>query len=186
MGLPTEESVKIALRTQQILSEETGVPEVVDPLAGSVHVEYLTDQIRDSALQCINEILDKGAMSGIERGDQQRAIHDSAWAQLSDIESGERRIVGVNHATDDSEVFDAGQVLNPENVKNQIVRLKSHRNNRDESRVQSQLKILTNACESDGDLFPHILDAVKSGATVGETMDAMKSVFGTWRAPSGI
>ena len=83
-------------------------------------------------------------------------------------------------------MFDAGQVLNPENVKNQIVRLKSHRNNRDESRVQSQLKILTNACESDGDLFPHILDAVKSGATVGETMDAMKSVFGTWRAPSGI
>ena len=187
LGLPTEESVKIALRTQQILSEETGVPEVVDPLAGSVHVEYLTDQIRDSALQCINEILDKGgAMSGIERGDQQRAIHDSAWAQLSDIESGERRIVGVNHATDDSEVFDAGQVLNPENVKNQIVRLQSHRNNRDESKVQSQLKILTNACESDGDLFPHILDAVKSGATVGETMDAMKTVFGTWRAPSGI
>ena len=128
LGLPTEESVKIALRTQQILSEETGVPEVVDPLSGSVHVEYLTKQIRDKASSKIDEIIKNGgAMNGIERGFQQRAIHDSAWLQLSDIESGNRKIIGVNHAIDNSEIMDAGQVLNPENVKNQIERLKSHR-----------------------------------------------------------
>jgi len=187
LGLPTEESVKIALRTQQILSEETGVPEVVDPLSGSVHVEYLTKQIRDKASTKIDEIIKNGgAMNGIERGFQQRAIHDSAWSQLSDIESGSRKIVGVNHAIDNSEIKDAGQVLNPENVKNQIERLKSHRTSRNENNVKNSLNELTIACDSNGQLFPHILNAVKSGATVGEVMNAMKSVFGTWRAPSGI
>ena len=187
LGLPTEESVKIALRTQQILSEETGVPEVVDPLSGSVHVEYLTDQIREQASLKIDEILNNGgAMSGIERGYQQRAIHDSAWSQLSEIESAERKIIGVNHATDNSEIKDAGQVLNPENVKNQLQRLKEHRSSRNEEEVEQSLKQLTNACDSDEQLFPHILNAVKVGATVGEVMNAMKTVFGTWRAPSGI
>ncbi|MEC9118747.1 MAG: methylmalonyl-CoA mutase family protein, partial [Candidatus Thermoplasmatota archaeon] len=187
LGLPTEESVKIALRTQQILSEETGVPEVVDPLSGSVHVEYLTKQIRERASSKINEIIDNGgAMNGIERGFQQRAIHDSAWLQLSDIESGSRKIIGVNHAMDNSEIIDAGQVLNPENVKNQIQRLKSHRSSRNENDVKNCLDELTIACNSNDQLFPHILNAVKSGATVGEVMNAMKSVFGTWRAPSGI
>ncbi|MED5375863.1 MAG: methylmalonyl-CoA mutase family protein [Candidatus Thermoplasmatota archaeon] len=187
LGLPTEESVKIALRTQQILSEETGVPEVVDPLSGSVHVEYLTKQIRERAASKINEIIDNGgAMNGIERGFQQRAIHDSAWLQLSDIESGSRKIIGVNHAMDNSEIIDAGQILNPENVKNQIQRLKSHRSSRNENDVKNCLDELTIACNSNDQLFPHILNAVKSGATVGEVMNAMKSVFGTWRAPSGI
>ena len=187
LGLPTEESVKIALRTQQILSEETGVPEVVDPLSGSVHVEYLTKQIREKASSKINEIIDNGgAMNGIERGFQQRAIHDSAWLQLSDIESGSRKIIGVNHAMDNSEIMDAGQILNPENVKNQIQRLKSHRSSRNENDVKKCLDELTIACNSNDQLFPHILNAVKSGATVGEVMNAMKSVFGTWRAPSGI
>lgn len=187
LGLPTEESVKIALRTQQILSEETGVPEVVDPLSGSVHVEYLTKQIRERASSKINEIIDNGgAMNGIERGFQQRAIHDSAWLQLSDIESGSRKIIGVNHAIDNSEIMDAGQVLNPENVKRQIQRLKSHRASRNEDDVKICLDELTIACNSNDQLFPHILNAVKSGATVGEVMNAMKSVFGTWRAPSGI
>ncbi|MEC8384596.1 MAG: methylmalonyl-CoA mutase family protein [Candidatus Thermoplasmatota archaeon] len=187
LGLPTEESVKIALRTQQILSEETGVPEVVDPLSGSVHVEYLTKQIRERASSKINEIIDNGgAMNGIERGFQQRAIHDSAWLQLSDIESGSRKIIGVNHAMDNSEIIDAGQILNPENVKNQIQRLKSHRSSRNENDVKNCLDELTIACNSNDQLFPHILNAVKSGATVGEVMNAMKSVFGTWRAPSGI
>ena len=187
LGLPTEDSVKIALRTQQIISEETGVPEVVDPLSGSVHIEYLTGQIRDQASKKIDEILQNGgAMAGIERGYQQRAIHDSAWTQLSDIESGERKIIGVNHATDNSEIIDAGQKLNPENVKNQIERLKLHRMSRNEDDVNDCLKKLTIACDSDGQLFPHILNAVKCGATVGEIMNAMKSIFGTWRAPSGI
>ena len=187
LGLPTEESVKIALRTQQILSEETGVPEVVDPLSGSVHVEYLTKQIRDKASSKIDEIIKNGgAMNGIERGFQQRAIHDSAWLQLSDIESGNRKIIGVNHAIDNSEIMDAGQVLNPENVKNQIERLKSHRSSRNENDVKNSLHELSIACNSNDQLFPHILNAVKSGATVGEVMNTMKSVFGTWRAPSGI
>ena len=187
LGLPTEESVKIALRTQQILSEETGVPEVVDPLSGSVHVEFLTKQIRDTASTKIDEIIKNGgAMNAIERGFQQRAIHDSAWSQLSDIESGNRKIIGVNHAVDNSQIEDAGQVLDPENVKNQIQRLKSHRSSRNENDVTKFLNELTISCDSNDQLFPHILNAVKAGATVGEVMNAMKSVFGTWRAPSGI
>ena len=99
LGLPTEDSVTIALRTQQILSEETGVPEVVDPLAGSVHIEYLTEQIVRGAREKIEAILNSGgAMEAIKRGEQQRSIHESAWSQLTEIESNQRRIIGVNHA----------------------------------------------------------------------------------------
>ena len=83
-------------------------------------------------------------------------------------------------------MMDAGQILNPENVKNQIQRLKSHRSSRNENNVKNCLDELTIACDSNDQLFPHILNAVKSGATVGEVMNAMKLVFGTWRAPSGI
>ena len=119
-------------------------------------------------------------MNAIERGFQQRAIHDSAWSQLSDIESGNRKIIGVNHAVDNSQIEDAGQVLDPENVKNQIQRLKSHRSSRNENDVTKFLNELTISCDSNDPLFPHILNAVKAGATVGEVMNAMKSVFGTW------
>ena len=177
----------IALRTQQILSEETGVPEVVDPLAGSVHIEHLTGEIVRGARKKIEAILDSGgAMEAIKRGDQQRAIHESAWSQLTEIESGTRRIIGVNHAEDDAPIMDAGQPIDPELVEAQLNRIDEHRKKRDHDIVAARLESFREACESDDDLFPHILDSVRNGATVGEVMDVMRDVFGTWRAPSGI
>ena len=187
LGLPTEDSVTIALRTQQILSEETGVPEVVDPLAGSVHIEYLTEQIVRGAREKIEAILNSGgAMEAIKRGEQQRSIHESAWSQLTEIESNQRRIIGVNHAEDDAPITDAGQSLDPVLVETQLSRIDEHRKKRDNDIVASRLESLRSACKSDDDLFPHILDSVRNGATVGEVMGIMRDVFGTWRAPSGI
>ncbi|MEC8978697.1 MAG: methylmalonyl-CoA mutase family protein [Candidatus Thermoplasmatota archaeon] len=187
LGLPTEDSVTIALRTQQILSEETGIPEVVDPLAGSVHLEHLTEEIVRSSREKIEAILASGgAMEAIKRGEQQRSIHESAWSQLTEIESAERRIIGVNYAEDGAPITDAGQSLDPALVEAQLDRIDNHRKNRNHDTVKVGLESLKLACESDDDLFPQILNCVRNGATVGEVMSVMREVFGTWRAPSGI
>ncbi len=187
LGLPTEDSVTIALRTQQILSEETGIPEVVDPLAGSVHLEHLTEEIVRSSREKIEAILASGgAMEAIKRGEQQRSIHESAWSQLTEIESSERRIIGVNYAEDGAPITDAGQSLDPALVEAQLDRIDNHRKNRNHDTVKVGLESLKLACESDDDLFPQILNCVRNGATVGEVMSVMREVFGTWRAPSGI
>ena len=98
-GLPTEESATVALRTQQIIAEESGVANVVDPLAGSVWVEHLTDAILDGTRLIIEEIDSLGgAVSAIEQGHPQRMIHDSAWRMLNELEEGKRRVIGVNHS----------------------------------------------------------------------------------------
>ena len=187
LGLPTEDSVTIALRTQQILSEETGIPEVVDPLAGSVHLEHLTEEIVRSSREKIEAILASGgAMEAIKRGEQQRSIHESAWSQLTEIESSERRIIGVNYAEDGAPITDAGQSLDPALVEAQLDRIDNHRKNRNHDTVKVGLESLKLACESHDDLFPQILNCVRNGATVGEVMSVMREVFGTWRAPSGI
>ena len=105
IGLPTEESATIALRTQQIIAEESGAADVVDPLGGSHYVEYLTNEIYNAALSMIEEIDEKGgAMSAIKEGWQQRQIHNSAYSHLNDVESGKRKIVGVNYAMMEREV----------------------------------------------------------------------------------
>jgi len=183
LGLPTDGSATIALRTQQILAEETGVADVVDPLAGSYHVEKLTDDIEAGALALIQEIDGMGgALAALKTGFQQRAIHESAWKQTQDVESLDRKVIGVNHARMEESIEDEGQQIDISIAEHQCAKLEDLRASRTENQT---LEALTAACATDVNLFPLILAAVKAEHSVGEIMNAMKTEFGTWMAPSG-
>ena len=186
IGLPTDESATIALRTQQILAEETGVADVVDPMAGSYHVEALTDKIEAEAHALICEIDEMGgALSALKTGFQQRRIHESAWKQTTDVEEFSRKVIGVNHARMDGEPEVEGQRIDPMIAEQQSKKLAELREQRDEVEAASALSAITSAAATDENLFPLILQAVKSNCSVGEIMNAMKVEFGTWMAPSG-
>ena len=186
IGLPTDESATIALRTQQILAEETGVSDVVDPLAGSYHVEALTQTIFNEALELIEEIDSMGgALVALKSGFQQRRIHDSAWKQMQDVESHLRKVVGVNHALMDEDLQYEGEEIDPGISEMQSAKMKQLHEIRDERIVLEALNAITEAANTDANLFPLILHAVRVYCSVGEIMNAMKLVFGTWSAPSG-
>ena len=186
LGLPTEESATIALRTQQIIAEESGVADVVDPFAGSYHIEALTDEMYDRARKEIEKIEALGgALKAIEQGYQQQEIHTTAYRYFNEIERGERRIVGVNHGTMDEQLAIQPMKLNPEVAQNQVQRLNELRASRNTEAVQLILEKISTASEDGSNLFPLILEAVRKNATLGEIMAAMKQVFGTYSAPSG-
>ena len=186
IGLPTDQSATIALRTQQILAEETGVADVVDPLAGSYHVEALTDLIATQAHELIQEIdVMGGALSALKNGYQQRRIHDSAWKQMQDIENHERKVVGVNHAQMEEDLTIEGEEIDSTIAQMQNDKITTLHGIRDEQAVSEALNAITVAAATDCNLFPLILHAVKVYCSVGEIMNAMKEVFGTWSAPSG-
>ena len=186
LGLPTEESATIALRTQQIIAEESGVADVVDPFAGSYHIESLTNEIYDKCRKEIEKIESLGgALKAIEQGYQQQEIHTTAYRYFNEIERGTRRIVGVNHGTMEEKVQIKPMKLNPKVAEDQKSRLDNLRNNRNNSMVQEILDSVTEASKSGENLFPVVLEAVRADATLGEIMQAMKLVFGTYSAPSG-
>ena len=186
IGLPTEESATIALRTQQIIAEESGAADVVDPLGGSHYVEYLTDEIYKSALTMIEEIDAKGgAMAAIKEGWQQRQIHNSAYSHLKDVESGKRKIVGVNYAMMDGEIPIKAMKLDDKLGEIQRKKLESLRDSRDNNAVNLSLDKIRNAAKNNTNLFPLVIQALKNNCTLGEIMTAMKDEFGTWMAPSG-
>jgi len=186
IGLPTEQSSTIALRTQQILAEETGVADVVDPMAGSYHVEALTDRIENEAYALICQIDEMGgALAALKTGFQQRRIHESAWKQTMDVEALNRKVVGVNHARMGNETEIEGQMIDPEIAEQQQVKFVQLCNQRNPSEVEAALSALTLAASTNTNLFPLILKAVKAYCSVGEIMNALKTEFGTWMAPSG-
>jgi methylmalonyl-CoA mutase N-terminal domain/subunit len=186
LGLPTEDSATIALRTQQIIAEESGVADVVDPFAGSYHIEALTDDIYDKCREEIKKIESMGgALKAIEQGYQQQEIHTTAYRYFNEIERGTRRIVGVNHGTMEEEVQIKPMKLDPKVAEHQCKRLQELRSSRDNSKVDQILTTITQVSESGENLFPIILEAVRAEATLGEMMQAMKNVFGTYSAPSG-
>ena len=148
LGLPTEESATIALRTQQIIAEESGVADVVDPFAGSYHIEALTDEIYQQARQEIDKIESMGgSLKAIEQGYQQQEIHTTAYRYFNEIERGSRRIVGINHGTMDEYIQIKPMKLNPEVAKNQHERLAQLRKHRDASKIQEVLKSITNSAQ---------------------------------------
>jgi methylmalonyl-CoA mutase N-terminal domain/subunit len=158
----------------------------VDPLGGSYHVEALTKQIHDLALEQIEKIESLGgAMKAIEQGWQQREIHNAAYQHLNDVESERRKIVGVNHGLMDDDSVTEVLKLDPSVGEEQCRRLENLRKSRDSERVKTCLAAIVKAAESDENLFPHVLFAVKNDCTLGEIVQAMKDVFGTWMAPSG-
>ena len=186
LGLPTEESATIALRTQQIIAEESGVADVVDPFAGSYHIEALTNEIYDKSREEIEKIESMGgALRAIEQGYQQQEIHSTAYRYFNEIERGTRRIVGVNHGKMEEKVHIKPMKLNPEVTEHQKLRLNELRKNRNDSQTREILARITDASKTRENLFPLVLEAVRANATLGEIMQAMKDVFGTYSAPSG-
>ncbi len=179
LALPTEDSVRIALRTQQVIAYESGAADSIDPLAGSFLVESLTDQIEAAALEYIDKI-DKlgGAVEAISRGFQQKEIQDSAYAYQKSIEKNELIIVGVNKFPV-QEPPPTGLLRVKEEVEiSQKQSLAEVKQKRDNGAVAAALAQLESAARSSDNLMPHILTAVKTYATLGEIADVFRVVFG--------
>ncbi|MGI1691108.1 acyl-CoA mutase large subunit family protein [Thermoanaerobacter uzonensis] len=185
LALPTEESARIALRTQQIIAYESGVADVVDPLAGSYYVESLTDEIEKRAMEYIEKI-DKmgGATVAIENGYMQREIQNSAYNYQKEVESKNKIVVGVNMFQIEEEPPKNLLKVDPRVEELQKQKLERLRKERDNQRVQKTLRDLKKACEGTDNLMPYILEAVKAYATLGEICGGMREVFGEYKAPS--
>ena len=184
LALPTTESVTIALRTQQIVAYESGLADVIDPLAGSYYVEAMTDRIEKEAWEYINKIDEiGGAVAAIEKGYIQKEIHDSAYAWQKDVESGARVIVGVNKFQMEEEPPKGLLKIDASVGVAQCERLHAMKAQRDNAAVEKALADLKAACEDENEnLMPHILNAVRTYATLGEICGVMRQVFGEYEA----
>ena len=182
LGLPTEESVRIALRTQQIIAEESGVAETIDPLGGAHAIEALTADIEGRVLAEIAKIdALGGALTGIEQGYQQRAIEDSAYKQQRAIESGGKVIVGVNAYRAEGEEAEVPITrVDPAVVERQRARLEELRKRRDSARAAKARADLVTAARGSANLVPLIVTAVEAGVTLGEICGDLRDVFGTY------
>jgi methylmalonyl-CoA mutase N-terminal domain/subunit len=185
LGLPTEESAQLALRTQQIIAYETGIVDVADPIGGSYYIEELTDRIEIGALDYIRRIDEMGGtLRAIEAGFIQGEIQNAAFEFQKEIESGQRTIVGVNRfqMTEQSKapVFR----IDPANERSQVESLRKVRANRDAAKWQQSLAELEAAARSSENLMPRILAAAEAYATVGEISDTLRRVFGEYRDPA--
>ncbi len=183
--LPTEKAVRIALRTQQIIAEETGVTNTVDPLGGSYYVEWLTNEIEDRALRYIEKIEKMGgAVAAIKSGYIQREIADNAYRNQKEIETGDRCVVGVNKYVVEEEISYEILKVNPEVERKQIEHVRKLKATRDNSKVKKVLQKMREIAESDENILPITIDAVKSYATIGEICDVLRDVFGEYKAPT--
>jgi methylmalonyl-CoA mutase N-terminal domain/subunit len=182
LSLPTEEAARLALRTQQILAYETGVADVVDPLAGSYYVESLTSAIEERAWKYIRRIDELGgSVRAIERGFMQAEIEQAAYEYQKALEKEETVVVGVNRFTQEEEQRPPLLRVDPEIGRRQAAKLAALRQRRDNERVQQTLSALENAARGTDNLIPLIIDAVEAYATLGEISDAMRRVFGEQR-----
>ncbi len=179
LGLPTEEAVRIALRTQQILAHETGVADVVDPLGGSYFVEVLTDRIEAEAQAYLDKIDQMGGMlAAIERGFVQQEIQAAAYQAQRALEAKEQIVVGVNEFVGGDAARVPVFAVDERVAEEQCRRLQAVRASRDGRRVQAALKRLAEAGAGASNLLPEILEAVRAYATIGEICDALRAVFG--------
>ena len=181
LGLPTSEAAVIALRTQQILAHESGVADVVDPLAGSYYVESLTDSLEASAMQLIDKIdAAGGAVSAIEQGFQQREIEDSAYLYATSLERGDAVVVGVNRFVSGDEPTSV-LAIDPTLESDQKQRLTRLKAGRDAVMVADSLAAVREAARGDTNLLHPMKLALVTGCTVGEVSEALRDVFDTYR-----
>jgi methylmalonyl-CoA mutase N-terminal domain/subunit len=182
LSLPTEQSVRTALRTQQILAHESGAADTVDPLAGSYYVESLTDRLEAEASDILDAVDDRGGMrQAVETEWVQGQIQDVAFERQREIEAGERIIVGVNEYTVDEEPKEDIEEVSEAEQRRQRERVQQVRADRDGAAVDEALADLRAAARGDENVMPYIVDAVKAYATTGEICDAMRDVFGEYR-----
>ena len=184
LALPTEDSVMVALRTQQIVAYESGLADVIDPLAGSYYVEAMTNRIEAEAWEYIKKIDDLGgAVAAIEKGYIQKEIQDSAYKWQMDVESGARVIVGVNKFQVEEEAPKNLLRVDASVGEKQKAKVEAMKAKRDNAAVQAALADLKKACSDENEnLMPHILSAVKTYATLGEICGVMREVFGEYEA----
>ncbi len=179
LALPTEESVRTALRTQQILAHESGAADTIDPLAGSYYVESLTDELEKEAFEILETVDERGGMlQAIDDQWVQREVQDVAFERQREIEEGERVIVGVNEYQVDEEPEMDIEEVTEEDQQRQRERLQTVRDERDDQAAEDALAALQEAAEGDDNLMPYIIDAVKAEATTGEIADTLREVFG--------
>jgi methylmalonyl-CoA mutase, N-terminal domain len=182
LALPSEDSVRIALRTQQVIAYESGAAETVDPLAGSYYVESLTNRVEAEALRYLKRIAELGgAVKAIEEGYVQREIQDAAYDYQKRVESGERVVVGLNKFQVAEERPTGLLKVDPAVGERQTAALRALRERRDGARVKAALRDIDTAARGSANLMPPILEAVRSYATLGEICDAMRAVFGEYR-----
>ena len=183
LGLPTAKSARIALRTQQILAYESGIPEAIDPLAGSYYLEHLTDSLEEQALELIAQVESLGgSVKAIEANFIQNEIEESAYQFQKDIESKTRIIVGVNKFISDDESVMPIQLINPELQEAREQQIKSFKNSRDQNLTNESLKSLAETAKSQKNIFPVVLDAFRNKATIGEINDVLRSIWGEYIA----
>lgn len=183
LALPTEEAVTIALRTQQIIAEESGVKNTADPLGGSYFIEALTNEIEAEALEYFRRIDALGGMvSAIEKGFPQREIQESAFRFQKAVESQEKIIVGVNEYQMDEKPFPI-LYIDESVAEEQITRVGALKATRDNERVSKRLEALKEAARGTANLMPPILEAARAYATLGEMCDALREVFGEYEEP---
>ena len=185
LALPSELAVRIALRTQQIIAQESGVVNTVDPLGGSYFVEALTDEMERQARRVFSDVEALGGViPAIEAGYFQRAIADAAARYQWEIDTHERTIVGVNDYVSQEPLQIPILNMNPQGYQHQIQRLERVRRERDQDQVRLRLEQLRNAAQGDANLMPFILDAVRAYATLGEMMTVLRQVFGEYMEPT--
>jgi methylmalonyl-CoA mutase N-terminal domain/subunit len=187
LALPSEHAVTIALRTQQIIAEESGVANTVDPLGGSFFVESMTDRIEAQAYDYFRRIEELGGvLPAIDKGFQQREIADAAYRYQGEIDRGLRKIVGVNAYEDHKPLTIPLLEMDPQGYSRQASRLVELRRKRDNGRAGQALDCLRIACQGTANSMPYILDAVRAYATLGEIVGVMKEVFGKYEEPTWI
>ncbi|MBX6378167.1 MAG: methylmalonyl-CoA mutase family protein [Clostridia bacterium] len=185
LALPTEDAVRIALRTQQVLAEETGVANTVDPLAGSYFVEALTDRMEAEAERYFQRIEALGGVvAAIEKGFFHREIADAAYRYQQRVDAGDIRVIGVNAYVLDQEEPKPILRVSDEVERLQVERLRAVRASRDEARVRQALAALRRAAEGTENLVPRVLECVRAYASIGEIIGTLKGVFGEYRDPA--
>jgi methylmalonyl-CoA mutase N-terminal domain/subunit len=187
LALPSQHAVTIALRTQQIIAEESGVVNTVDPLGGSFFVEALTDRIEQEAYNYFHRVEQLGGViPAIEKGFFQSEIADAAYRYQREIDQGLRKIVGVNAYAEKKPLTIPILEMDPKGYERQAQRLEELRKTRDTGRVVQTLDKLRIAMEGTENTMPYLMEAVHSYATLGEIIQVMKEVFGVYEEPTMI
>jgi methylmalonyl-CoA mutase N-terminal domain/subunit len=182
LALPTEDSVRLALRTQQILAFEAGVTETPDPLAGSYFVETLTDELEAAATAYLAEIdAMGGTLAALDAGFQQRQIQESAYRTQRAIDAGDQVVVGVNRFRDETSVSPPTQKIDPEGERRQVEGLRRVRAERDPAAWEAAIRRLDEAARGTDNLLPPLIEAVRNYATVGEIADRLRTAWGVHR-----
>jgi len=187
LALPSEDSVTIALRTQQIIAEESGVTNTIDPLGGSFFVEEQTNRIEQQAYDYFARIQELGGViPAIEKGFFQSEISDAAYRYQREIDTGIRKIVGVNAYAEGKPLSIPILKMDPNGYNRQVARLAEVRKMRDNGRVGQSLDKLRIACEGTENTMPYIMECVHAYCTLGEIVSVMTKVFGKYEEPSMI